>query len=181
MAPRAAARVRRAGPSVYRNGVASLRMAAEPLTPEQLRESRLRIERLARLLDECFTVPGTRWRIGVEPLLGLVPVVGDFAGLLIGGVFINEALRCGAPPALIRRMVANLAIDAAVGVVPVAGDLFDFAFKAHRRNARLLAAHLDPLPGGAAPVTQPSTTTLVAAGLALLALLAAAGYLLMQL
>lgn len=120
-----------------------------PPDAQDLARSRARLERLATLLDEAFVVPGTSLRVGIEPLLGLVPVVGDVAGLAIGGWFVAEALRLGAPPELVRRMVGNLVVDAAVGAVPLAGDLFDFAFKAHRRNAALLGAHLDRLEGRA--------------------------------
>jgi hypothetical protein len=101
-----------------------------------------RLDRFAFLLDEAFRVPGTRWRIGLDGLVGFVPGLGDAATALVALYPIVEAWRHGAPPALIGRMLANLGIDTAVGSVPLLGDLFDVAFKANRRNVELLRRHL---------------------------------------
>ena len=102
-------------------------------------------ERLARLLDSQFRVPGTRMRFGVESLLGLVPGVGDAAGLALSTVVIVQAVQLGARGATVARMVLNVAVDAVVGSIPLLGSLFDFAFKANNRNVALLQRHgLDP-------------------------------------
>lgn len=114
---------------------------------EEIQAARERLDRLAWLLDGCIEVPGTRWRVGVESILGMVPVVGDVLGLLAGGAIMYEAVRLGAPGKLQARMAGNLLIDTLAGSVPVAGDLFDFAFKANRRNAALLRRHLDRIEG----------------------------------
>lgn len=103
--------------------------------------ARQRVQRLAVLLDSSIGIPGTRLRIGLEPIIGLLPVVGDVAGLLLSGWVVLEALRAGAPSSLILRMLLNVALDALVGLVPLLGDLFDFGFKANLRNARLLEGH----------------------------------------
>ncbi|MCO8127399.1 DUF4112 domain-containing protein [Acidimicrobiia bacterium EGI L10123] len=98
-------------------------------------------ERLARLLDSQFRVPGTSLRFGVEPLLGLVPGLGDAAGLALSSAVIVQAVRLGARGATVARMVLNVAIDAVFGSIPLLGSVFDFAFKANNRNVALLQRH----------------------------------------
>jgi hypothetical protein len=100
-----------------------------------------RLERLARLLDSEFRVPGTRFRFGVDGLIGLAPGVGDAVGLALSSYIVMEAWRLGVPPQVLVRMIANIVIDSAVGAVPIAGDLFDFVWKANRRNVDLLLRH----------------------------------------
>lgn len=95
-----------------------------------------RLERLVGLLDDRFSLAG--FRFGLDGLLGLVPGVGDTIGALASAYVVLEARRLGAPRSVLARMVVNLLLDYVVGVVPVAGDLFDFAFKANRRNLDLL-------------------------------------------
>jgi hypothetical protein len=99
------------------------------------------LERLARLLDSEFRVPGTRFRFGVDGLIGLAPGVGDAIGLALSSYIVMEAWRMGEPPQILVRMIANIVVDSAVGAVPIAGDLFDFVWKANRRNVDLLLRH----------------------------------------
>ena len=97
-----------------------------------------RLRRLAWLLDAQFMLPGTRFRFGVNSLFGLAPFAGD---VMLGAVslyLVWEARRLGAPPALLARMLANVAVEVAGGAVPYVGDLFDMAFKANLRNLALL-------------------------------------------
>jgi len=98
-----------------------------------------RATRLAGWLDTAFRIPGTRIRIGVDPLLGLVPGLGDAVAALFGGFIVWTAVRAGAPRLVVARMLGNVAVDAIVGAVPLLGTVFDVVFKAHQRNARLLA------------------------------------------
>ena len=106
---------------------------------DQSREATLaRLEALAHLLDSAFLIPGLNRRVGLEAVIGLVPIVGDIAGMVISSYIVAEARRLGAPRWLIARMALNVAFDGAIGIVPLAGDLFDAAFKANRRNVRLL-------------------------------------------
>jgi hypothetical protein len=102
---------------------------------------------LARLLDDAIPIPGTEWRIGIDPLLGLVPGLGDALSAVLSTWLLVVAARLGAPPSVLARMGANVAIDAAVGAIPLAGDLFDAGWKANVRNLRLLETWLDrPVP-----------------------------------
>ena len=103
----------------------------------------LRLEAFAHLMDSAFVIPGINRRVGIDALVGLVPVVGDVAGMLLASYIVVEARRLGAPRWLIARMALNIAADGALGAVPLAGDLFDAAFKANRRNVRLLRRHLE--------------------------------------
>ncbi|WP_375453391.1 DUF4112 domain-containing protein [uncultured Methylobacterium sp.] len=109
-----------------------------------------RLEALAHLLDSAFLIPGLNRRIGIEAIIGLVPVVGDIAGMVISSYIVAEARRLGAPRRLIARMALNVAFDGAIGLVPLAGDLFDAAFKANRRNVRLLRRWMER-DGGVRP------------------------------
>jgi len=97
-----------------------------------------RYRQLSVLLDQAFRVPGTRWRFGFDALMGLVPGFGDFAGGLFGAYGVLVARRMGAPLVLQVRMLGNVLVDSTIGAVPLAGDLFDFAFKMHQRNFALL-------------------------------------------
>lgn len=97
-----------------------------------------RLRRLARLMDAQFGLPGTRFRFGVDGLVGLAPVAGDLLTGLVSLYVVWEARSLGAPPALLARMLANVAVDVAGGALPVVGDLFDAAFKANIRNVALL-------------------------------------------
>ncbi|MGR3541538.1 MAG: DUF4112 domain-containing protein [Hasllibacter sp.] len=111
--------------------------AAQGGAPPHPRQAELdRIDRLADALDSRFSVLG--FRFGWDSILGLVPGVGDVAGLLPSAYLVWEGRRMGASRGTLARMAANTGIDFVVGGVPVLGDVFDVAFKANRRNARLL-------------------------------------------
>lgn len=101
-----------------------------------------RTARFARRLDAQWGIPFTPFRIGVDGLIGLLPVGGDIAGAVLSLLIVADAKRCGAPAGVIVRMLVNIALDVVLGSVPILGDLFDIAFKANLRNARLLERHL---------------------------------------
>lgn len=111
--------------------------ASPSVDAERLRIARARFARMSWLLDNAFLIPGTTIRVGIEPLLGLVPGVGDLAGKGLSLYLVYEAARVGAPPGLIARMLGNVAIDLAIGAVPIAGDVADVFWRANRRNFRL--------------------------------------------
>lgn len=93
---------------------------------------------LAHVMDAAFTIPGTNVRVGLDSLLGLIPVVGDTIGSLVGGYIVLVAAKLGVPRVVLWRMMLNLGVDAAVGIVPFAGDLLDVGWKANLKNAALL-------------------------------------------
>ena len=102
-----------------------------------------RLDMLSRVLDVAFVLPGTNVRFGVEAVLRLVPWVGDFAASALSCYLVFEAYRLGVPPRILVRMLVNVAIEGAMGAVPVAGDAFDVFFRANRRNVRLLRDYFD--------------------------------------
>jgi hypothetical protein len=101
-----------------------------------------RVRALSRALDSAFQVPGTRFRIGLDPLLGLIPGVGDVAGGALSAYIVLEAARLGAPRPVVLRMLGNVLLDSLFGSVPVLGDLFDATWKANARNVALLERHV---------------------------------------
>ena len=102
-----------------------------------------RLKRLARVMDTALRIPGTRIRFGADSALGLVPGAGDVIGLGVSLFALMEAVRLGAPPRLITRMIGNIAIDTGLGAIPVAGDIFDVLFKSNTQNLKLLLDHFD--------------------------------------
>lgn len=102
-----------------------------------------RLDRYAQALDSQFRVPFTRIRFGLDPLIGLLPGVGDVIGLGLSLYLIAEAIKIGAGPKTVVKMVGNVLVEFFVGLVPVAGDAFDLLWKANNRNAALLRAHIE--------------------------------------
>lgn len=101
-----------------------------------------RLDRTARLMDQQVRLPIVGG-IGLDPLVGLVPYVGDTVSAVVAGSIILNALQYGLPKALVAQMVANMFVDVLFGAIPVVGDLFDVGFKANTRNMALLRAHLE--------------------------------------
>ena len=106
-------------------------------------ESLRRVKVVASVLDEAIRVPGTNLRFGVDPVVGLIPGLGDLIGGAASVYIILEAARAGAPASVLIRMALNVGIDTIVGELPVVGDLFDFAWKSNSRNVALLARHVE--------------------------------------
>lgn len=116
--------------------------ADESLT-QRRSQSRQRMQRWAWLLDDVVRIPIINMRVGLDAFVGLVPVVGDFAGVAMSSVLFAEAVRLRAPRNLLISMGRNIAADFALGLVPLVGDFFDVAWRANRRNLRLLETWLD--------------------------------------
>ena len=105
-------------------------------------DERLRwVERIARLMDSQFQLPGTRFRFGLDPLLGLLPIVGDLSSTAVSVALLLTMLRHGASGAVVVRMAFNIFIDTVVGAIPILGNVFDFAYKSNERNVALLRRH----------------------------------------
>ena len=102
-----------------------------------------RLRRLAWLLDSSIPIPGTRFTIGLEALVGLVPFIGDLVGVAFSIVILAESARLGVGKRILARMALNVALEGLVGLVPLAGDVFDAAWKANQRNVRLLNEWLE--------------------------------------
>jgi len=99
------------------------------------------ISKFSYLMDEQFRFPGTQFRFGIDPILNLVPFVGDMAGLVISGGLLLAIARKGASNKLVVLMSANILLDATIGAIPLIGQIFDFFFKANKRNVKLLKEH----------------------------------------
>ena len=113
-------------------------------SPDESREVLLRrLRSLAWLLDSAIQLPGTRFRVGLDAIVGLIPGLGDLVGVLLSSFIVREAARAGAPPSVLVRMAWNVLVEGIVGMVPLAGDVFDAAWKANQRNVALLEAHFD--------------------------------------
>ena len=101
-----------------------------------------RLRKLSRLLDNAITIPGTKFRIGLDPIIGLIPGAGDFIGTALSAYIVIEAARLGLPKQTLGKMVYNIVLESVVGAVPIVGDWFDFAWKANVKNIELLESHL---------------------------------------
>ena len=104
---------------------------------------RQRVEMLEKLLERSFTVPGINRPVGLDAIVGLVPVVGDLVTAAMGAYLVWEARNLGLPKWKLWRMAGNIAFDTALGAVPFAGDVFDFLFRSNSRNLRIIKRHLD--------------------------------------
>ena len=102
-------------------------------------------KKLAQIMDSLFTIPGTNWKVGLDPIIGLIPGFGDFVSNAVGLYPILVAVKYRVSKAIILRMVVNLGMDYVFGSIPFIGDLFDALFKANRKNTELLERGLlDP-------------------------------------
>jgi hypothetical protein len=99
------------------------------------------LRRWARLFDAAFRIPGTEFRFGLDPLIGLLPGIGDLATPLLTIFILWQAARMRVPKVVLIRMVLNAIIDAGVGAVPILGDAFDFAWRSNEWNMALLERH----------------------------------------
>jgi DNA-binding transcriptional LysR family regulator len=102
-----------------------------------------RLDTLGYLLDNSIPIPGTGRRVGLDALIGLIPGVGDIAGVVLSSWIVLQAARLGVGVAVLARMLLNLVVDGVLGAVPLLGDLFDAGWKANDRNLRLLHRALD--------------------------------------
>ncbi|GGB88519.1 hypothetical protein GCM10011494_03490 [Novosphingobium endophyticum] len=104
---------------------------------------RRRIEALEQVLERAFEVPGIGRKVGLDAIVGLVPVVGDLIAAALGMYLVWEARNLGMSKWQIARMTANVGVDTALGAIPLVGDAFDFVFRSNTRNLRIIRKHLD--------------------------------------
>lgn len=123
-------------------------MRPDPTLDDEL----ARIRRVAWRMDALVMIPGTNYSLGLDNILGLVPVVGDALALAPSIWIVHRAYRIGASPGALAFMVANLVADVLIGSIPIVGDLFDIAYNANIRNYRLLERNLTERANRARPV-----------------------------
>lgn len=128
--------------SSHRGGRSSARGPSSRGSAARRQAARQRLTVLTRLMDGLFEIPLLKRRFGLDPLIGLVPIVGDLIPAAIGLYLVFEARELGASRWLRAKMVGNLLLDLLVGAVPFLGDFFDFMFRAHHRNLKLLQKEL---------------------------------------
>ena len=102
-----------------------------------------RLRQLSRLLDTVITIPGTPIAMGLDPIIGIIPIGGDVLGLILSCYIVFEASRLGVPKKILNRMIVNIIIDSLIGSFPIIGDLFDFAWTANHYNIKLIEKYLN--------------------------------------
>lgn len=116
----------------------------EVLPPEEKRKRQALeplFKWLALIMDEFVRVPGTKFRFGLDPILGLIPGIGDTSSALVSALALIQAVRVGIPKILLARMSLNILINEVVGIIPVIGDAFSFWFKSNARNYQIIKDH----------------------------------------
>lgn len=104
---------------------------------------RARVVMMERLLERSFTIPGVNMPVGLDAIIGLVPVLGDIVTTAMGAYIVWEAKNLGLPKWKLLRMGANVLFDTAIGAIPVVGDAADLVFRSNAKNLRILLRHLD--------------------------------------
>ncbi len=104
---------------------------------------RQRIEAMEMVLERSFTIPGINRSVGLDAIVGIIPVLGDVLTAAMGAYIVWEARNLRLPKWKLARMAANIAFDTALGAIPVAGDLFDLLYRSNSRNLRIVKKHLD--------------------------------------
>ena len=113
----------------------------DPARTERLAQAERRIAFMTRIFDELIEVPGTGRRFGIDPIIGLIPVIGDIAGGIAAFWIVGEAARFKIPAIVLARMILNAGLDMLIGAIPFVGDVFDFFSKANERNLALFRRH----------------------------------------
>ena len=161
--------------TTVKNSSAAKEVDWEVLPPEEKRK-REGLEPLfkwlALIMDEFLRVPGTQFRFGLDPLIGLVPGIGDTGSALVSAFALIQAVRLGVPKILLARMSINILINEIIGIVPIVGDAFSFWFKSNARNYQIIKEHL-----GAPRVSRRSDWIFVIAVLLLLFVVVGCGLL----
>ena len=139
-----------------------------------------RLRSLANLFDNALPLPGG-FRVGLDPIIGLIPGVGDVIGAIVAVFILTEATNIGVPRSIVWRMIGNILLDSVVGSIPFLGDLFDFAFKANSRNVDLLERYRFDPQGTQQSSRRFLTAAVVICSLVLIAIPALIVFIVMQL
>ena len=110
---------------------------------EQNEERLLRLKLLSKRLDEIITIPGTKYKIGSDPIIGAIPVVGDLLGSIISIYILYSGSKMGLSAKVISKMCLNIGIDFIFGLIPIIGDVFDMGWKANKRNVKLIEKNIN--------------------------------------
>ena len=109
---------------------------------QQITNSKLKwVERVSYLMDEKFRLPGTNFRFGLDPLINLIPVVGDLSGFAVSSMLVLAMAKHGVSRKVLIMMCLNIVLDSTIGAIPVIGQVFDFTYKSNSRNIKLLKEH----------------------------------------
>jgi len=119
-----------------------------------------RIRKFSRLMDTAIGIPGTKFRIGLDPIIGLVPGAGDIVDTAFSAYLIYLATRFNIPQKTLGKMIYNIGLEAVIGSVPLVGDIFDAFYKSNMRNLALLEEHLEAVEPELAAVAQPVSESL---------------------
>lgn len=145
-------------------------VAGRGITSDDPASRTRRVRVLAQLLDNSIAIPGTGWKIGLDPIVGLIPGVGDLIGAVLSAYIILEAARADVPGFVLLRMIVNVGFDTLLGAIPAVGDLFDAAWKSNMKNVALLERHLSKQAQGGHARRGQSAGAIVLIVLALLAI-----------
>ena len=113
---------------------------------------RQRVEAMEKLLERLFVIPGINRPVGLDAVIGLVPVVGDVAAAAMGAYIMWEAKNLGMPKWKMARLAGNVGVDWLIGLIPVVGDVTDFVFRSNSRNLKIIKRHLDKHHAGTATI-----------------------------
>ena len=106
---------------------------------EEINEEKLiRLKLLSKRLDNNFTIPGTKAKIGLDPIMGAIPIIGDLIGALLSTYIMYSGIKMGVPRSVIAQMATNIALDFTIGWIPIIGDIFDIIWKSNKRNVKLI-------------------------------------------
>lgn len=137
------------GPEAFENLARSIPIGRDPAS------IRARVVAMERVLEGLFVIPGTKMRVGLDSIVGVVPIVGDLVTAAMGAWIVWEARNLGMSRFQLARMAGHIGIDTLVGAVPLVGDLFDFAYKSNTKNLRIILKHLDKHHPATVTIVQP--------------------------
>jgi hypothetical protein len=107
-------------------------------TIELNEEKLLRLKLLSERLDDSIKIPGTNQKIGIDAIVGIIPILGDFIGIIFSTYIMYSGIKMGVSSKIVKKMATNIAIDLIIGLIPIIGDVFDALWKANKRNVELI-------------------------------------------